>query len=89
MPATHKNVNVSIAIEGQLPFLQHLAKKDRGEMSRYIRGLIEADPAYLAWRGVPDTSELAKLREENKKLREAIAETNEMYNPSDLSDPWC
>jgi hypothetical protein len=44
-----QNVNISIAIEGQLPFLQSLASKNRGEMSRYIRGLIEADPAYQAW----------------------------------------
>lgn len=41
-----QNVNISIAREGQLPFLQSLAKKDRGEMSRYIRGLIESDPGY-------------------------------------------
>jgi hypothetical protein len=88
MPPTHKNVNISIAREGQLPFLQSLAAKSRGEMSRYIRNLIDNDPEYLAWRGAPDTSELAKLRAENEKLREAIAETNEMYNPSDLPGPW-
>jgi len=49
MPSTHKNINVSVAREGQLPFLQHLAARDHGEMSRYIRGLIEADPAYQDW----------------------------------------
>ena len=49
MPHLFQNVNVSIAIEGQMPFLQHLAAKNRGEMSRYIRGLIEADPKYQAW----------------------------------------
>jgi hypothetical protein len=46
MPHLFQNVNISIAREGQLPFLQHLAKKDHGEMSRYIRGLIEADEKY-------------------------------------------
>ncbi|MCK9566682.1 MAG: hypothetical protein M0Q43_11615 [Methanothrix sp.] len=50
MPHLFQNVNVSIAREGQLPFLQHLAAKNRGDMSRYIRGLIEADPEYLTWR---------------------------------------
>ena len=49
MPPTHKNVNISIAREGQLPFLQSLAAKSRGEMSRYIRNLIDNDPEYLAW----------------------------------------
>jgi hypothetical protein len=32
-----------------LPFLRALAEKSRGEMSRYIRSLIEADPAYQDW----------------------------------------
>jgi hypothetical protein len=49
MPHLFQNVNVSIACEGQLPFLQHLATQNRGEMSRYIRALIEADPEYQAW----------------------------------------
>jgi hypothetical protein len=49
MPHRFQNVNISIAIEGQLPFLQPLAVKNRGEMSRYIRGLIEADPKYKSW----------------------------------------
>jgi len=49
MPHLFQNVNVSIAIEGQLPFLQSLAAKSRGEMSRYIRNLIDNDPEYLAW----------------------------------------
>jgi hypothetical protein len=50
MPRLFQNVNISIAGEGQLPFLQHLAAKSRGEMSRYIRGLIESDATYQAWK---------------------------------------
>jgi hypothetical protein len=49
MPHLYQNVNVSIACEGQLPFLQHLAAKSRGEMSRYIRNLIDNDLEYQAW----------------------------------------
>lgn len=49
MPHLYQNVNISIACEGQLPFLQSLAAKNRGDMSRYIRALIEADPEYRAW----------------------------------------
>jgi hypothetical protein len=50
MPHLFQNVNISVAREGQLPFLQSLAKKDRGEMSRHIRGLIESDATYRAWK---------------------------------------
>jgi hypothetical protein len=57
-------------------------------MSRYIRKLIDEDPEYLAFAGIPDTSELSRLRAENKKLREALAENEEMHNPSDSPDPW-
>jgi hypothetical protein len=49
MPHLFQNVNVSISREGQLPFLQSMAAKSRGEMSRYIRGLIEADVTYQDW----------------------------------------
>lgn len=43
-----KNINISFRLE-MVPFLRHLASKDRGGISRYIRGLIEADPTYLDW----------------------------------------
>lgn len=49
MPHLFQNVNISVRRADQLPFLQQIAAKDRGEMSRYIRGLIEADPAYQDW----------------------------------------
>lgn len=49
MPHLFQNVNVSVHVADQLPFLQYLADQDRGGLSRYIRGLIEADPAYQDW----------------------------------------
>jgi hypothetical protein len=52
MPHLFQNVNVSVRVADQLPFLQYLAAKDRGAMSRYIRKLIDTDPEYRAWKEV-------------------------------------
>lgn len=49
MPHLFQNVNISVRRADQLPFLQHVAAKDRGEMSRHVRKLIDNDPEYLAW----------------------------------------
>lgn len=49
MPHLFQNVTISVSRDGHLPFLQALAKKDPGGMSRYIRGLIDADPMYMDW----------------------------------------
>jgi hypothetical protein len=49
LPHLFQNVNVSVRVADQLPFLQYLADQDRGAMSRYIRKLIDRDPEYVAW----------------------------------------
>lgn len=49
MPHLFKNVNISVQVADHLPFLQYLAAKSRGEMSRYIRDLINRDPKFQEW----------------------------------------
>lgn len=45
-----QNINISVRRADQLLFLQHIAKKDRGEMSRHVRKLIDEDPEYIDWK---------------------------------------
>jgi hypothetical protein len=48
MPSAHKNVNVSFRLD-QAEFLRSLAAKDKGIMSQFLRGLLDASPAYQDW----------------------------------------
>jgi hypothetical protein len=45
MPPAHQNVNVSFRLD-QAAFLRSLAAKDHGEMSRFLRDLLDASQAY-------------------------------------------
>lgn len=48
MPSAYRNLTSSFR-QDEAEFLQSLAKKEPGAMSRFLRGLVDASPEYKAW----------------------------------------
>lgn len=48
MAAAHQNVNVSFRLD-QAKFLRSLAAKDKGEMSQFLRKLLDDSQEFQAW----------------------------------------
>jgi hypothetical protein len=48
MPTTHKNINASYRLD-QAAFLNALAESDKGNMSRFLRRLLDESKEFQEW----------------------------------------